>query len=68
MAQPARNMEGMLALLLIAAVVIAGVWFWTWLYRWANDVRDSLNRIADAADGGKPDPTNLMKPVVRARR
>lgn len=68
MALARRTMEGMLMLLLVLGVAALGVWFWTWLYRWAVDVRDSLNRIADAADGGKPAPTNLMKPVVRARR
>lgn len=68
MAQVRRTMGSMLALLLIVALVIVGVMFWTWLYRWAVDVRDSLRRIADAADGGKPDPRTLMKPVVPVKR
>lgn len=63
MAQVRRTMGSML-ILLILALVVAGILFWTWLYRWAVDVRDSLRRIADAADGGKPDPRTLMKPVV----
>lgn len=58
----------MLMLLLVLGVAALGVWFWTWLYRWAVDVRDSLRRIADAVEGGKPSAKNLMKPVVSAKR
>lgn len=66
MAGEGRTMDGMelLVPLIVLGMLGLGIWFWTWLYRWAVDVRDSLKRIADAADGGKPDAKRLMKPVA----
>lgn len=70
MARIGRTMDHMelLVPLFVLGMLGLGVWFWMWLYRWATDVRDSLKRIANAADGGKPDPRTLMKPVARAKR
>jgi hypothetical protein len=35
-------------LYVFALVVLAlGVWFWTWLFRWASDVRNLLGEIAE---------------------
>ena len=61
-------MRGMLVFLLILVFLALGVWFWTWLYRWATDVRESLRQIAAAVGGAQPTSTNLMKPVARVKR